>query len=148
MLRYLDADGIHYPVFKKTLLFLAFFSVLFFLIVSFGFAQPASSSLKGKIICIDPGHGGTALTDHYRVGLAGEREEWVNLRVGLLLQKMLEDKGATVIMTRTRDTVVTLPVRAKLAVESKADIFVSIHHNATADTSVTFPTIYFHETAS
>jgi N-acetylmuramoyl-L-alanine amidase len=106
--------------------------------------QSKVGPLSGKVICVDPGHGGTALTDHYRVGLAGEREEWVNLRVGLLLQKMLEEKGAKVIMTRTKDTIVTLPARAKLAVDNKADLFVSIHHNATADTSVNFPIIYFH----
>lgn len=110
--------------------------------------QKDSSPLKGKIICIDPGHGGTALTDSYRVGLAGEREEWVNLRVGLLLQKKLEAKGAAVIMTRTEDQIVTLPERAKLALDHKADVFVSIHHNATADSSVNFPIIYFHGNGS
>ena len=118
------------------------------IVMIFCFAFQASASLNGKVICIDPGHGGTALTDHYRVGIGGEREEWVNLRVALLLQKMLEEKGAKVIMTRTSDTIVTLPARAKLAVDNKADIFVSIHHNATADTSVNFPIIYFHGNAS
>ncbi|SKC10877.1 N-acetylmuramoyl-L-alanine amidase family protein [Dyadobacter psychrophilus] len=127
-----------------------FFLLLLFLvtITTPGFPQKATQSLKGKIICIDPGHGGTALTDSYRVGPSGEREEWVNLRVGLLLQKMLEEKGAKVIMTRTEDKVVTLPERAKLAVDNKADVFVSIHHNATADSSVNFPIIYFHGNAS
>lgn len=56
----------------------------------------AQSPLARKKICIDPGHGGTAATDHYRVGKGGEREEWINLRVALLLKKMLEDKQATV----------------------------------------------------
>ena len=111
-------------------------------------SQKTGSSISGKIICIDPGHGGTALTDSYRVGPSGEREEWINLRVGLLLQKILEEKGAKVLMTRTEDTIVSLPDRARLAVENKADIFVSIHHNATADSSVNFPIIYFHGNAS
>lgn len=110
--------------------------------------QNGSNPLKGKVICVDPGHGGTALTDNYRVGRAGEREEWVNLRVGLLLQKKLEAKGATVVMTRTEDKIVTLPERAKLALDNKADLFVSIHHNATADSSVNFPIIYFHGNGS
>ena len=112
------------------------------------FSQNMPLSLSGKVICIDPGHGGTALTDSYRVGPTGEREEWVNLRVGLMLQKMLEEKGARVIMTRTEDKVVTLPERAKIALDNKADVFVSIHHNATADSSVNFPIIYFHSNAS
>lgn len=62
-------------------------------IVSITVAQSRRKPLKRKIICIDPGHGGTAATDSYRVGPGGEREEWINLRVGLLLQKMLEKKG-------------------------------------------------------
>jgi N-acetylmuramoyl-L-alanine amidase len=110
-------------------------------------AQSTGSVLKGKVICIDPGHGGTALTDHYRVGPGGEREEWVNLRVSIFLKEMLEDRGAKVIMTRMADSVVSLPTRAKMAIDGKADIFVSIHHNATADSSVNFPIIYFHGNA-
>ena len=111
-------------------------------------SQNKISSLNGKTVCIDPGHGGTALTDSYRVGPTGEREEWVNLRVGLLLQKMLEEKGAKVIITRTEDKFIPLPDRARMAVDKKADVFVSIHHNATADSTVNFPIIYFHGNAS
>jgi N-acetylmuramoyl-L-alanine amidase len=100
--------------------------------------------LAGKTICVDAGHGGTSLTDNYRKGITGEREEWVNLRVALLLQKMLEEKGAKVIMTRTGDDFIPLAERAKLATENKADLFLSIHHNATADSNVNFPIIYYH----
>ncbi|MEO5999964.1 MAG: N-acetylmuramoyl-L-alanine amidase [Chitinophagaceae bacterium] len=107
-----------------------------------------SSSVAGKIICIDPGHGGTALTDHYRVGPGGEREEWINLRVGLLLRDLLVKKGAKVIMTRTTDIQVPLAERAALAVNNKANLLVSIHHNATADSTVNFPIIYFDGAAS
>ena len=42
--------------------------------------------LAGRVVCIDPGHGGTAATDSYRVGPGGEREEWIDLRVARLLQ--------------------------------------------------------------
>jgi N-acetylmuramoyl-L-alanine amidase len=106
------------------------------------------SPLSGKIIVLDPGHGGTAATDSYRQGPTGEREEWINLRVGLMLKEILETQGATVLMTRTTDIAISLADRAKIAVEHKADLFVSIHHNATADSSVNFPIIYFHGTAS
>ncbi len=104
--------------------------------------------LSGKIIVLDPGHGGTAATDSYRQGPSGEREEWINLRVGLLLKDLLETKGATVLMTRTNDVAIPLADRAKLAADNKADLLVSVHHNATADSSVNFPIIYFHGTAS
>lgn len=71
----------------------------------------SASALKGKTVCLDPGHGGTAATDSYRVGLGGEREERINLRVALELKKMLEAKGARVVMTRTADVDVPPPKR-------------------------------------
>lgn len=107
----------------------------------------ATSPIKDKVICIDPGHGGTAETDSYRVGPTGEREEWINLRVGLILKELLEERGAKVIMTRSEDVQVTLAERTALANEGNADLFVSIHHNATADNQVNFPIIYFHGSA-
>jgi hypothetical protein len=60
----------------------------------------------------------------------------------------LEERGATVIMTRTEDVPVGLHDRALLAVQSSAEAFLSIHHNATADPEVNFPIIYFHGCAS
>lgn len=110
------------------------------------FAQ--SRPLAGKVICLDPGHGGTAATDSYRQGPTGEREEWVNLRVASYLQALLEAQGAKVVMTRTTDEFVPLARRAELARENEADVFLSIHHNATADSAVNFPIIYFHGNAS
>ena len=111
-------------------------------------ADKLISPVSGKIICIDPGHGGTASSDNYRVGVAGEREEWVDLRVSLILKDLLEKKGAHVLMTRTEDVDVELKDRALLAVKNKADIFISLHHNATADRTVNFPIIYYHANAS
>jgi N-acetylmuramoyl-L-alanine amidase len=107
-----------------------------------------NSVLKGKVICIDPGHGGTAEIDSYRVGQTGEREEWVNLRVALFLKGLLEERGAKVVMTRTTDVQVGLEERSEIAKEAKADLFISIHHNATADDQVNFPIIYFHGSAN
>lgn len=127
-----------------------FFSLLLLLslFTSKAFSQQTVNSLKGKIICVDAGHGGTALTDSYRVGPSGEREEWVNLRVALILQKLLEEKGAKVIMTRITDEHIPLPQRAQIAKDGQADLFLSIHHNATADTKVNFPIVYFGGNAS
>lgn len=107
-----------------------------------------STSLDGRVVCLDPGHGGTAETDQFRVGPTGEREEWVNLRVALLLRDMLEEAGARVVMTRTEDVAVSLKDRADLALAENADLFLSLHHNATADPSVNFPIVYYHNRAS
>ena len=128
----------------------------FLLIILAGFIQSSfaqqnsniDGTLNGKIICIDPGHGGSAATDSYRQGPTGEREEWIDLRVGLLLKEILEQKGAKVLMTRSADNPFPLAERSKMAVENKSDFFISIHHNATADPSVNFPIIYYHGLAS
>jgi N-acetylmuramoyl-L-alanine amidase len=109
---------------------------------------PGEDVLEGRVIFLDPGHGGTAETDDYRVGPTGEREEWVNLRVALLLREMLEARGARVHMSRTEDVAVPLQERADSATAHGADVFLSIHHNATADPEVNFPIIYFHGNAS
>ncbi|MCX2740375.1 N-acetylmuramoyl-L-alanine amidase family protein [Pontibacter anaerobius] len=130
----------------KYLRFLLF--VVFILIYLPAPAQKRSNPLAGKVICLDAGHGGTAEIDKYRAGLSGEREEWINLRVALLLKEMLEEKGARVLMTRTADDNVLLADRAQMAVDNEADIFLSIHHNATADPGANFPIIYFHGNAS
>lgn len=108
----------------------------------------AGDPLADRVIVVDPGHGGTADDDDYRVGPGGEREEWINLRVALLLRDMLEERGARVWMTRTEDVPVALADRALMAVENEADAFVSVHHNATADPGVNFPIVYFHGNAS
>jgi N-acetylmuramoyl-L-alanine amidase len=104
--------------------------------------------LEGRTICIDPGHGGTAETDDHRIGPTGEREEWIDLRVALMLRDILESRGARVLMTRTEDVAVALEARAALAVENGAEVFLSIHHNATADPAANFPVVYFHGSAS
>ena len=111
-------------------------------------SQTKTESLAGKTIFLDAGHGGTAGIDNYRMGPTGEREEWINLRVALLLQELLEARDVRVIMSRTFDENVPLAERAELARKNDADLFLSIHHNATADPKVNFPIIYFHGNAS
>src|SRR5690625_3252340 len=83
----------------------------------------SQKALQDRIIVLDPGHGGTAETDSYRVGPSGEREEWVNLRVALLLEEVLSERGARVILTRRDDVQVPLQERAEMAVEADADLF-------------------------
>jgi N-acetylmuramoyl-L-alanine amidase len=86
---------------------------------------PAKDTLKGLVICIDPGHGGRDPG-----GVAnGVEEKDVCLAVGLLLRDLCLDASATVIMTRTTDIYPELEDRCILANHHKADIFVSVHAN-------------------
>jgi len=124
------------------------FSLIVLFIQCTGCYNNKEFTLSGKIVCIDPGHGGTAKTDSFRVGINGEREEWINLRVALKLADILEQNNVKVILTRSADKSVSLLSRAELAINQHADLFISIHHNATADSSVNIPTIYFHGNSS
>jgi N-acetylmuramoyl-L-alanine amidase len=87
--------------------------------------------LKIGRIVIDPGHGGH---DTGTIGPTGLREKDVVLDVGLRLKKLLERKvGCDVVMTRSDDTFIPLEERTAIANEKAADLFVSVHANASRD---------------
>ena len=80
------------------------------------------------LIVIDPGHGGKDIGAKSRRGLL---EKDVNLKISKRLKKILESRyGYQVILTRTDDTFIPLEERGKIANDSDADLFVSIHVNA------------------
>lgn len=111
-------------------------------------AHPAEKYLKGLIICLDPGHGmSDGETDPtYKRGPTGVREDDMNLRVALLLQRLLTDAGATVVMTRDTDALVTHAERKRIAIDAKADLFISIHHNAASSPSANYSSVWYHRT--
>src|SRR5579864_1051780 len=87
--------------------------------------------LKIGRIVIDPGHGGH---DTGTIGPHGLREKDLVLDVGLRLKALLERKtDAEVVMTRHDDTFVPLEERTAIANQKAADLFVSIHANASRD---------------
>ncbi|MBN1299728.1 MAG: N-acetylmuramoyl-L-alanine amidase [Melioribacteraceae bacterium] len=88
------------------------------------------NSLK---IFLDPGHGGTDRKNTSRDKTVVEAD--INLNVAMHLEKFLEDSGAEVIFSRVNDDTVSLEERVRLANNSGADLFISIHHNATADSA-------------
>jgi N-acetylmuramoyl-L-alanine amidase len=89
--------------------------------------------LKIGRIVIDPGHGGH---DTGTIGPTGLEEKDVVLDVGLKLKKLLErNTGCEVVMTRSDDTFIPLEERTAIANEKAADLFISIHANASSDKS-------------
>ena len=86
----------------------------------------ADFNLAGKVITIDPGHGGQ---DPGAIGYSDLYEKVPVLKIALKLEKLLEDAGAKVVMTRRKDEFITLEERVKLANKMNSDIFVSIHLN-------------------
>lgn len=95
---------------------------------------------KGFTVVIDAGHGGM---DGGAVGYSGSLEKELNLKVAKRLKKLLEDGGATVKMTRTKDISIhdpsastvreqkrsDLSKRRDMAMSPDTDVFVSIHMN-------------------
>jgi N-acetylmuramoyl-L-alanine amidase len=78
-------------------------------------------------IVIDPGHGGS---DIGKTGPTGTREKDVNLQIALTLRdRLMEELGVEVVMTRTEDVLVPLDERVEIANTAGAQIFISVHCN-------------------
>mgnify|MGYP000918052134 FL=1 len=97
------------------------------------------SPLKSKLIVVDPGHGG--IEPGAVVGDVQEKD--LNLDIGLKLKKLLEASGAKVFMIRDDDTFVSHFVRAGMANEIDADLYVSIHNNSAGSGASGTETLYF-----
>lgn len=83
--------------------------------------------LDVRKVVIDPGHGGT---DPGCLGLAGQKEKDIVLDIALKLQKLLTDAGLEAILTRETDIFIKVENRCIPANNIKADLFISIHANA------------------
>ncbi len=100
------------------------------------------SGLRGKVIVVDPGHGGS---DPGAIGrVLGVTDAEVGLTVGQKLRDMLEADGATVIMTRDTDVRLGLPERSAKANNAEADLFISIHANSSTNTAPSGIQIYYY----
>lgn len=86
---------------------------------------------KIQTIALDPGHGGT--DTGFKVGTVLEKNYTLLLSQELCDQ--LTRAGFKVILTRTRDREVGLSERPDLARRQGADLFLSLHFNAAADSS-------------
>lgn len=96
--------------------------------------------LTGKVIYLDPGHGGP---DGGAVG-SSTLEKDISLSITLLVRDYLQEQGALVLLTREKDVDLAdentsgysrrkaedLKKRVKLINESDAELFLSIHLNA------------------
>ncbi len=80
-----------------------------------------------KRIVIDPGHGGR---DPGAIGPSGLKEKDVVLKIAKELKKKLNTRGYEVFLTRERDIYLPLPERTAIANTKNADLFLSIHANA------------------
>ena len=123
----------------KNKIFLLFMFIISVFTVNFVSASVYNSDLKllGKVIYVDPGHGGLDPGTIYK----NIYEKDINLQICEKLQEVLEKEGAIVYLTRYGDYDLSknytgsrkksdLNNRAKIINESKADIYISIHLNS------------------
>lgn len=93
-----------------------------------GISLSQQLGLKVKTIVLDPGHGGK---DPGAIGRSGLKEKDVTLRLGKMLRENLSQKiGSKIVMTRETDVFIPLEERTAIANSKDADLFVSIHINA------------------
>lgn len=97
-------------------------------------------TLNGLTIVIDPGHGGN---DRGTTGVRGTDEKYIALMTSELLASKLKAAGATVKLTRETDTYVALHKRVAISHQHDADAYISVHYDATLDSSISGFTTYY-----
>ena len=103
-------------------------------------AETVATPVSNKVVIVDAGHG---TPDEGAESSNGTKEAELNLKIALKLQKLLEQSGCTVLLTRSDENAIydaesnsirekkvsDIHNRVKLGNESSSDIFVSIHLN-------------------
>jgi N-acetylmuramoyl-L-alanine amidase len=89
-------------------------------------------ALGVRRVVIDPGHGGK---DYGAPGyVKGVHEKKVVLQISKLLKKMIRQQiKCDVVLTRESDTYLSLEERTAIANTQSADLFISVHTNASRD---------------
>lgn len=101
--------------------------------------RPTNTSKKEFTIAIDAGHGGK---DPGAIGFNKYKEKDIALSVAKKLQNKLS-KDFNIIMTRNNDTFISLSDRSKIANRGKADLFVSLHLNASKNSTAQGMEIFY-----
>lgn len=142
---------------KHGIAVLLIFAILFFSIVhpiyeKHAYAQ--KNSLRGKVIVLDPGHGGIdgGASVHELL------EKNINLDIALLLKDYLVKREANVILTRESDVSLDgksginssrylkdLDARCRIINNAQPDLFVSIHANCMRSRTSARGAIVFHD---
>jgi N-acetylmuramoyl-L-alanine amidase len=102
-------------------------------IVAAGSNSSGQDQLQGVKIVLDAGHGGS---DPGALG-NGYKEKDLNIQIVQNLGEKLKNLGADVLYTRqpSNDVYVDLSERTKFANDNNADLFLSIHHDASSNST-------------
>lgn len=103
-------------------------------------AMPYAASNGDLVIAIDPGHGGTDAGASY----GGMNEKDVNLKIAKYIKAYLEEYvGVQVYLTRSTDTYLELSERVNNSVAAGADVFISIHNNASTNQNTSGSMVFY-----
>jgi N-acetylmuramoyl-L-alanine amidase len=101
---------------------------------------------KAPLVVLDPGHGGD---DAGAVSAVGGKEKEVTLDIARRVKVLLERRhGIQVRLTRHADQFVPLARRTAFANRKKADVFVSLHVNASETHDAEGLEVYYLDTAN
>ena len=96
-----------------------------------GAARDTDRARRPRTIVVDAGHGGP---DNGMIGPLGQApslyEKDVTLAMAQRVGRDLQARGLRVVFTRTRDTLISLSDRGRIANQAGGDLFISIHVNA------------------
>ncbi|HUX47046.1 MAG TPA: N-acetylmuramoyl-L-alanine amidase [Desulfosporosinus sp.] len=137
------------------LLVLSVMSILVFSVLWQGSTAVVSNFEKGHIVMLDPGHGGY---DPGAITNQGVYEKSINLQIAQKVKEMLGPSGIEVFLTREEDIdyvpdgvkgkttkkQIDLNRRIDMAKKADADVFVSLHVNATATGQVSGSETFYH----
>lgn len=126
-------------------------------VLEFGLKEPDkeiwSWTLGDRVLVIDAGHGGV---DPGAVGISKVLEKDITLGVSKRLQALVQQSGAKAIMIRENDSDLgtsqgllrrkreDLAQRIQLAIDSQAEVYLSIHANSFPDPKLTGAQTFYH----
>jgi N-acetylmuramoyl-L-alanine amidase len=100
---------------------------------------PPPPSAPFALVVIDPGHGG----QDSGTMKAGMIEKQLTLDVAHRLERLLQERGVTVLLTRADDSYVSLQDRATIANNQPQSVFVSIHFDEAGRSAATGIETYY-----
>lgn len=142
---------------KRTEWILGIIVILLTGILSAGYSYAENVKSKennSPVIVIDAGHGGY---DPGKIAINDALEKDINLLIANYLQEHLENKGFSVVMTRTTDTDLQsgssyrktedLSNRCRIIESSDADYAISIHQNSYTDSNVSGAQVFYYSSS-
>lgn len=118
-------------------------------------SENGSGERKKYVVCVDPGHGGT---DPGKVGINGQLEKDINLKIAKKLKTYLEASDVTVVLTRDQDMglyastdahkkMADMRKRCQLIEEAKPDLVISIHQNSYHEEAIRGGQVFYYKTS-